>query len=409
MAEYREVTLDDMRNLVSDRALSGETVLLNMGPQHPSTHGVLRLLLELDGEIVLNCIPDIGFLHTGVEKNMESKIYQKAEVMTDRLDYTNTIGNNLVFVLALEKLLDLDVPERAEYVRVILTELSRINSHLIWLGTSCLDLAAMSVFLYTFRERELILDIFEMCSGQRMMTTYIRPGGLWRDVPDEFVPAVQHFIDIFPKRIEEYDGILHKNKLFQERTKGIGLITTEECIQYGVTGPILRACGKAFDFRRARPYSIYDRFDFEIPTAQNGDIYDRYLVRMEELHQSTRIIEQALHNLPAGPTRSSNNKVVPPSRSEIGISMEALIHHFKLWTEGFSVPKGSSYQTIETPRGMLGVYMESDGSPKPLRVHYHTPSRTNLQAMPIMTRNRFLADVVGIIGSVDIVLGDADR
>jgi NADH-quinone oxidoreductase subunit D len=409
MAEYREVSLDDLRNLVSDRALSGETVLLNMGPQHPSTHGVLRLLLELDGEIVLNCIPDIGFLHTGVEKNMESKIYQKAEVMTDRLDYTNTIGNNLAFTLALEKLLDLDVPERAEYVRVILTELSRINSHLIWLGTSCLDLAAMSVFLYTFRERELILDIFEMCSGQRMMTTYIRPGGLWRDVPVEFVPAVQHFIDIFPKRIEEYDGILHKNKLFLERTKGIGLITAEECIQYGVTGPILRACGKPFDFRRARPYGIYDRFEFEIPTEQNGDIFDRYLVRMEELRQSTRIIEQALHNMPAGPTRSTNNKVVPPPRSQIGTSMEALIHHFKLWTEGFCVPKGSSYQTIETPRGLLGVFMESDGGPKPLRVHYHTPSRTNLQAMPIMTRNRFLADVVGIIGSVDIVLGDADR
>jgi NADH-quinone oxidoreductase subunit D len=409
MAEYREVTMDDLRGLVTDRAITGETVLLNMGPQHPSTHGVLRLLLELDGEIVLNCIPDIGFLHTGVEKNMESKIYQKAEVMTDRLDYTNTIGNNLAFCLALEKLLDLDVPERAEYVRVILTELSRINSHLIWLGTSCLDLAAMSVFLYTFRERELILDIFELCSGQRMMTTYIRPGGLWRDVPVEFVPAVQHFLDIFPRRIEEYDGILHKNKLFQDRTKGIGLITAEECIRYGVTGPILRGSGRAIDFRRARPYSVYDRFDFDIPCEQNGDIYDRYLVRMEELRQSTRIIEQALQKMPGGPTRSSNNKVVPPPRSEIGISMEALIHHFKLWTEGFCVPKGSAYQTIETPRGLLGVYMESDGSPKPLRVHYHTPSRTNLQAMPIMTRNRFLADVVGIIGSVDIVLGDADR
>jgi NADH-quinone oxidoreductase subunit D len=409
MPEFRDVNLDDLRNLVSDRALSGETVLLNMGPQHPSTHGVLRLLLELDGEIVINCIPDIGFLHTGVEKNMESKIYQKAEVMTDRLDYTNTIGNNLVFCLALEKLLDLEVPERAEYVRVILTELSRINSHLIWLGTSCLDLAAMSVFLYTFRERELILDIFEMCSGQRMMTTYIRPGGLWRDVPAEFTPAVQNFVDIFPKRIEEYDGILHKNRLFLERTKGIGVISAEECIQYSVSGPILRACGTAFDFRRARPYSVYDRFDFDIPTQQNGDIYDRYLVRMEELRQSTRIIEQALKNMPGGPTRSNNHKVVPPLRSEIGTSMEALIHHFKLWTEGFSVPAGNTYQTIETPRGMLGVYMESDGSPKPLRVHYHTPSRTGLQAMPIMTRNRFLADVVGIIGSVDIVLGDADR
>jgi NADH-quinone oxidoreductase subunit D len=409
MPEFRDTTLDELRNLVSDRAVSGDTVLLNMGPQHPSTHGVLRLLLELDGEIVINCIPDIGFLHTGVEKNMESKTYQKAEVMTDRLDYTNTIGNNLAFCLALEKLLDLDVPERAEYVRVILTELSRINSHLIWLGTSCLDLAAMSVFLYTFRERELILDIFELCSGQRMMTTYIRPGGLWRDVPAEFAAAVQNFVDIFPKRIEEYDGILLKNKLFLERTKDIGLITAEECVQYSVSGPILRACGVKSDFRRDRPYSVYERFDFDIPTQKNGDIYDRYLVRMEELRQSTRIIAQALKNMPGGPTRSSNYKVVPPPRSEIGTSMEALIHHFKLWTEGFAVPAGNSYQTIETPRGMLGVYMESDGSPKPLRVHYHTPSRTNLQAMPIMTRNRFLADVVGIIGSVDIVLGDADR
>jgi len=329
--------------------------------------------------------------------------------MTDRLDYTNTIGNNLAFVLALEKLLDLDVPPRAEYIRVILAELSRINSHLIWLGTSCLDLAAMSVFLYTFREREIILDIFELVSGQRMMTTYIRPGGLWRDVPSEFVQAVQHFIDIFPKRIEEYDGILRKNKLFLERTKGIGIITAEECVQYSVSGPILRACGNVFDLRRARPYSVYDKLDFDIPTEQNGDIFDRYLVRMEELRQSTRIIEQALKNMPSGPTRSSDRKVVPPPRSEIGSSMEALIHHFKLWTEGFYVPKGTTFQTIETPRGLLGVYMESDGSPKPLRVHYHTPSRTNLQAMPIMTRNRFLADVVGIIGSVDIVLGDADR
>jgi len=409
MAEYRETTLEDLRNLVSDRAITGDTVLLNMGPQHPSTHGVLRLLLEMDGEIVLNCVPDIGFLHTGVEKNMESKIYQKAEVMTDRLDYTNTIGNNLAFCLAVEKLLDLDVPERAEYVRVILTELSRLNSHLIWFGTSCLDLGAITVFWYNFREREMILDIFEMCSGQRMMTTYIRPGGLWRDIPAEFIPAVQHFVDIFPARIDEYVGMVKKNPIFIDRTKGVGLITEQECIQYGITGPILRGCGREFDFRRARPYSIYDRFEFDIPTLLNGDIYDRFMVRVEEMRQSTRIIAQALKDLPGGPTRSSNNKVVPPPRSEIGTSMEALIHHFKLWTEGFCVPKGSTYQTIETPRGMLGVYMESDGGPKPLRVHYHTPSRTNLQAMPIMTRNRFLADVVGVIGSVDIVLGDADR
>jgi NADH-quinone oxidoreductase subunit D len=409
MSDYREIVNEEIRHLVSPRALTGETMLLNMGPQHPSTHGVLRLLLELDGEIIVNCIPDIGYLHTGVEKNMESKTYQKAEVMVDRLDYLNPLGNNLVYCMAVEKLCELDVPERALAIRVILTELTRLNSHLVWLGTSALDLAAMSTFLYTFRERELILDIFEMCAGQRMMTTYIRPGGLWRDVPAEFEPAVRKIIKIMPDRIKEYESLLTHNPLFLERTRGIGQITTEDCIRWGVNGPIIRASGMAYDLRKVRPYSGYDKYEFDIPTQKDGDIYSRYLVRVEEMRQSVRIIGQALDKLPGGTFRSNNRKYVPPPRSEIGVSMEALIHHFKLWTEGFNAPKGAVYVAIESPRGELGVYLESDGGPKPYRCHYHTPSFANLQIMPLLSRGRFVADVVGIIGSIDIVLGDTDR
>ena len=409
MTEIREVSVDELKNLVSDRATKGETMLLNMGPQHPSTHGVLRLLLELDGEIVLNCIPDIGFLHTGVEKNMEAKTYQKAEVMTDRLDYLNPLGNNLVYCLAVEMLCDLDVPPRAQAIRVILAELTRINSHLVWLGTSGLDLAAMSIFLYCMREREIILDIFEMISGARMMTTYIRPGGLWRDVPVEFETAVRSFINMMPAKIDEYEGYLTKNELFLDRTKAIGVINTQECLAWGITGPILRASGLPYDMRKATPYSGYEQYDFDIPTMPDGDIFARYKVRIEEMRQSLRIIEQALNKLPMGPIRSNNRKFIPPPRSELGVSMESLIHHFKLWTEGFSAPLGSVYVAIESPRGELGVLMESDGSPKPLRVHYHTPTFVNLQIMPLLTRGHFVADVVGVIGSIDIVLGDCDR
>jgi NADH-quinone oxidoreductase subunit D len=409
MPDIQEITVDDLKHLVSNRAIQGETVLLNMGPQHPSTHGVLRLLLELDGEIVVNCIPDIGFLHTGIEKNMEAKTYQKAEVMTDRLDYLYTIGNNLVYCLAVEKLVELDVPPRAQAIRVILTELSRIQSHLVWMGTSALDLAAMSVFLYAMREREMILDIFEMVSGQRMMTTYIRPGGLWREVPPEFEDAVRKVLKILPGRIKEYESLLTKNPLFLDRTRGIGKISVQDCVRYGLTGPIIRAAGLPYDLRKARPYSGYEQYDFDIPTQTGGDINARYLVRVEEMHQSLRIIQQALDKLPAGPVRSNNRKYVPPPRSEIGVSMEALIHHFKLWTEGFNAPKGSVYAAIESPRGELGVFLESDGGPKPYRVHYRTPSFVNLQVMSLLSRGHFVADLVGIIGSIDIVLGDADR
>lgn len=409
MSDIREVSVDELRHLVSERALRGETMLLNMGPQHPSTHGVLRLLLELDGEIVINCVPDIGFLHTGIEKNMEAKTYQKAEVMTDRVDYLNPLGNNLVYCMAVEKLCQIDVPPRAEVLRIILAELVRINSHLLWLGTSGLDLAAMSVFLYCMREREMILDIFEMISGARMMTTYIRPGGLWRDVTADFESAVRNFVRTMPDRIDEYEDLLSQNELFLDRTKGIGVITAEQCLQWGVTGPVIRAAGMPYDLRKAYPYCGYETYDFDIPTMPDGDVYSRYKVRVEEMRQSLRIIEQALDRLPMGPVRSNNRKFVPPPRSELGVSMEALIHHFKLWTEGFSAPEGGVYVATESPRGELGIYMEGDGTSKPLRVRMRTPTFLNLQVMPLLSRGHFVADVVGIIGSIDIVLGDCDR
>jgi NADH-quinone oxidoreductase subunit D len=409
MLETHDVNIEEFRHLVSTRALHGETMVLNMGPQHPSTHGVLRLVLELDGEIVVSCIPDIGFLHTGVEKNMEAKTYQKAEVMTDRLDYLNPIGNNLVYSLAVEKLTGLDVPERATVLRVLLAELTRISSHLLWLGTSGLDVGAMSVFLYTMREREFLLDIFEMISGARMMTTYIRPGGVWRDVPVEFEDAVRHFLKIMPAKIDEYEALLTKNELFLQRTRHVGVLSSQLALRYGMTGPMLRASGIAYDIRKAQPYIGYEQYEFDIPTLDGGDVYDRYRVRVAEMRQSLRIVEQALKRLPYGPVRSSNRKYIPPPRSEIGISMEALIHHFKLWTEGYPVPEGAAYVAVESPRGELGVFMESDGGVKPYRVHYRTPSFATLQVLPILTIGHFVADVVAIIASTDIVLGDADR
>jgi NADH-quinone oxidoreductase subunit D len=409
MAEPLEVNYQVLKHLVSERALKGETVLLNMGPQHPSTHGVLRLLLELDGEVIVNCVPDIGFLHTGIEKNMETKRWEMAEVMTDRTDYLNNTGNNLAYCLAIEKLADLDVPPRAQAVRVILVELERISNHLVWLGTHALDLAAMSVFLYGFRERESILDIKEMCSGQRMMTTYFRPGGLWRDIPVEFEIAVRRFLRMFPGRIKQYGALLTKNPIFMDRTRNIGKISAKDAINMSLTGPVLRGSGVAYDVRKAQPYSGYEQYDFVIPTGTHGDVYDRYLVRMEEMRQSLRIIQQALDKLPYGPFRSNNRKYVPPPRAELGTSMEAVIHHFKLWTEGFTVPKGAVYLPVESPKGELGYYLESNGGNQPYRIHMRTPSFINLQALPLLAKGHLVADLVGIIGSVDIVLGDCDR
>ncbi|WP_119073089.1 NADH dehydrogenase (quinone) subunit D [Aggregatilinea lenta] len=401
--------LEPLKNLVSERALSGETMVLNMGPQHPSTHGVLRLVLELDGETVVNCIPDIGYLHTGIEKNMESKKYEGALVMTDRMDYLNNMGNNLVYCLAIEKLAELDVPLRAQYLRVIGAELTRLNSHLVWLGTHAMDIGAMSLFLYCFRERERILDMFEMISGQRMMTSYIRPGGVWRDITPDFLPTLRGFLDDFPRRIDEYETLLTNNPLWRDRTQGIGFISAEDAIALGCSGPTLRGSGVAWDIRKAIPYSAYDQFDFDVPVGRNGDVYDRYMVRVEELRQSLRILNQAVKNLPNGPFRSNNRKYVPPPRSELGHSMEAVIHHFKLWTEGFRPPKGEVYVRVESPRGELGCFLVSDGSPRPWRAHFRTPSFIHLSALPAMSQGYMIADLVGIIGSVDIVLGDSDR
>lgn len=400
---------EELHHLVSERAFTGDTMLLNMGPQHPSTHGVLRLLLELDGEEIVNCVPDIGFLHTGIEKNMESKPYEKAVVMTDRMDYLNNLGNNLTYCLAVEKLVGLDVPERAQAIRVIVVELQRISSHLVWLATHALDLAAQSMFLYGFREREVILDMFEMLSGARMMGSYIRPGGVWRDLTSDFEPTLRKFLAEFPRRLDQYEAILTKNPLWLDRTVGISPVDTAGALRLGLTGPMLRATGLAFDLRKAQPYSGYDRYEFDIPTATHGDVYDRYVVRMEEMRQSHRIIQQAIDTLPSGRFRSDNRKFVPPPRSELGHSMEAVIHHFKLWTEGFRAPSGAVYSATESPRGILGCYLVGDGSPKPYRVHFRAPSFASLQALPALSKGHLVADIVAIISSLDPVLGDCDR
>ncbi len=407
--EQLEVTVDELKHLFSPLAATGETTVLNMGPQHPSTHGVLRLILELDGEIVVNAIPDVGYLHTGVEKNMEAKTYTKALVMTDRLDYLNTIGNNLVYCLAIEKLMDVKVPPRAQTLRVILTELQRIASHLVWLGTHTTDIASQSILFYCFREREALMDIFEMVAGQRMMTSYFRPGGVWRDVPDGFEAAVRAFLAYLPDKLLDYEKLLTRNPIWLDRTVGIGTIDAQAAMDWGLTGPSLRGSGVNYDVRKALPYSGYEQYEFEVPLGTHGDVYDRYLCRMEEFRQSLKIIDQALTKLPKGPVLTDDRKVAPPPRSELGTSMEAVIHHFKLWTEGFSAPKGEVYVAVESPRGELGVLLAGNGGPKPHRVHFRTPSFVNLAALPVMSKEHFVADLVGIIGSIDIVLGDVDR
>jgi len=408
-AETIEIALDQLKSLVSEKAFSGETMLLNMGPQHPSTHGVLRLMLELDGEEVVSCVPDIGYLHTGIEKNMEAKTFEKALVMTDRIDYLNTQGNTLAYSLAVEKLCDIDVPLRAQYIRVIVAELQRIASHLVWLATHILDLGATSMMLYAFREREQILDMLESISGQRMMGSYVRPGGVWRDLTPEFYPMLEKFLEYFPQKIDDYEKLVTKNPLFLDRTKGIGYVSPEQAISWGLSGPALRGSSINYDIRKAAPYSSYDHFEFDVPLGKNGDIYDRYIIRMEEFRQSLRIIKQAYDNLPDGPFRTEDRKFAPPPRSELGQSMEAVIHHFKLWTEGFKAPKGEVYHAVESPRGELGIYIVGDGGPKPYRVHFRTPSFMNLQSLTWMTHGYLVADIVGIIGSLDFTLGDCDR
>ena len=385
------------------------TMILNMGPQHPSTHGVLRLLLEIDGETVVKCIPDIGYLHTGIEKTCEAKFYQQVVPLTDRIDYLCPMTNNLAYCLAIEKLLQLEIPPRAQYVRVLLNELTRMNSHLVWLGTHALDIGAMTVFLYCFREREELLRIFECVAGQRMMTSYFRIGGLALDPPLDFWPKVKKFIDKFPERVDEYEGLLTSNPIWVERTKGVAYISAEDCIALGVTGPSARGSGVDWDLRRDMPYSSYDKFQFKVPVSKDGDVYARYLLRVQELRESNRIARQAFEAMPEGAYKADAPKIVLPDREKMKTQMEALIYHFKIVTEGFSVPAGEVYQAIESPRGEMGYYARSDGTAKPYRVHMRAACFANLQALEKLCVGRLLADVVAAIGSIDIVLGEIDR
>ncbi len=401
--------LDVEESELLENGVRRDTMTVNMGPQHPSTHGVLRLILTLDGETIVKAVPDIGYLHTGIEKTAESKSYFKALVLTDRMDYLAPLCNNLAYSLAVEKLLGIDVPERAKYARIILAELQRIASHLVWLGSSALDLGAQSVFLYCFRERELILDIFELCSGVRMMTSYIMPGGLQADLPPGFEGKVRDFLRIFPSRLREYHDLLTNNRLWVDRTKGVCVLSAEDALAYGCTGATLRGSGIAYDVRKAFPYGGYERFAFDIPVGSNGDVYDRYLVRMLEMEQSLRIIQQALDGLPGGAWQVADRKIVPPPKYEVSSNMEALIHHFKLYTEGYRPPVGEVYVRTESPKGELGFYLASDGGSKPYRMHVRAPSFANLQALPKMIEGSLLADVVAAIGSIDIVLGEVDR
>ncbi len=388
-----------------------DTMTINMGPQHPSTHGVLRLILTIEGETIVKAVPDIGFLHTGIEKTAEAKTYHQALVLTDRMDYLAPLNNNLGYSLAVEKLLGIEdeINNKIKYVRVLLAELQRIASHLVWLGTHALDLGAMSVFLYCFREREMILDIFEEISGARMMTSYICPGGLQADLTPAFDGKVRDFTSIFLDRLQEYHDLLTNNQLWIERTRGVGILSAQDAIAYGASGPVLRGSNVVWDIRKAFPYSGYEQFDFDIPVGSNGDVYDRYLVRMLEMEQSLHIVNQALEGMPAGPYRVSNPKIAPPPKWQITGSMEALIHHFKLYTEGYRPPPGEVFVRTESPKGELGFYIVSDGSAKPYRMHVRGASFANLQVLPLMIEGHFLSDVVAAIGSIDIVLGEVDR
>ena len=388
---------------------SEELMELNMGPQHPSTHGVLRLVLSLDGERVRACVPDIGYLHTGFEKSFESHTYQQCIPLTDRMDYLAPPMNNLGFALTAEKLLGIEIPPRGQYIRVIVAELSRIASHLIWLGTHALDLGATTVFMYCWRERDRILDILEWISGVRMMTSFIRVGGLMADVPAEFEAMVRDFLRDFLLKVDEYEGLLTSNPIWRDRTIGLGVIDAASALAFGCSGATLRGSGVPYDVRRAAPYGGYEQFEFDVPVGVNGDVYDRYLCRVREMRESCRIVQQAIDGLPAGPVNSTDRRVVPPPREEIDTSMESLILHFKLWTEGFRPPPGSCYHAIESPRGELGFFMVSDGGNRPYRCKVRAPSFSNLSALSRMVEGSLVADAVAIVGSIDIVLGDVDR
>jgi NADH-quinone oxidoreductase subunit D len=385
------------------------TLVLNMGPQHPSTHGVLRLVLEIDGETVVRLMPEIGYLHTGIEKTCEAKFYQQVVPLTDRIDYLCPLTNNLTYCLAVEKLLGLEIPPKAQWMRVLMNELTRINSHLVWLGTHAMDLGAMTVFLYCFREREDILRFFEMVSGQRMMTSYFRIGGLALEPPIGFFEKVKKFADRFPGNVDEYEGLLTRNPIFLMRTKGVGKLSMEDAIALGATGPTLRGSGVDMDLRRDAPYTGYGNFKFKVPVSTEGDVFARYICRVQELRESIAMVQQALAGMPEGPVKADAPKIVLPDREKMKTQMEALIYHFKIITEGFTVPAGEVYQAVESPRGEMGYYIVSDGTAKPYRVHMRGPSYANLQSLSKMCEGHLIADVIAAIGSIDVVLGDIDR
>lgn len=393
----------------ADKDLITREVTLNMGPQHPSTHGVLHLVLSMEGEKILKVEPDIGYLHRGIEKIAENLQYAQFVPYTDRLDYLSSMTNNLAYVMAVEKLLDIDIPERAKYIRVIVSELSRISSHLLAVGAWGLDLGAITLVLYAFREREMVLDLFEMLCGARLTYNYMRVGGLRGDLPAGFIEKCRDFISLFPKRVDEYEQLLTGNRIWLQRNRDVGVISAEDAINLGLTGPSLRGSGVKWDIRKDEPYLVYNRFDFIVPTGENGDCFDRYIVRVEEMRQAVRIIAQALQQIPDGPVNADIPDIVPPPREDIRTNMEALIHHFKLVSHGFKVPKGEVYSSIEAPKGELGFYIVSDGSEKPFRVKIRAPSFVNLQSIDPLSRGAYFADVVAVISSLDPVFGEVDK
>ncbi|MDH3498997.1 MAG: NADH dehydrogenase (quinone) subunit D [Acidimicrobiia bacterium] len=395
--------------VIDDDTNVDERMIVNMGPQHPSTHGVLRLNLELEGEIVRRVKPIIGYLHTGMEKTGEQLTYLQGPTNVTRMDYLSPMNNELVFSLAVEKLLGIELPPRADAIRVLMTELNRISSHLVATATNGMDIGALSMMIYGLREREMILNFFEKTTGLRMNHNYIRPGGVAADLPDGWEDDVAQILDVMPAALVEYDDLLEHNPIWEGRTRGVGVITTEECLAYGITGPTLRSTGYEWDLRKTQPYSGIDQFEFDVPTGSKGDVYDRYRMRILEITQSLRIVSQVINSMPAGDYKTDDRKVTPPPRKRIDESMEALIHHFKIYTEGFKVPEGEVYVAVESPRGELGCYLVSDGGPKPLRLHIRAPSFANLQALPIMMADSLIADTVATIASLDPVMGDVDR
>ncbi len=392
-----------------DLRTSEDVLTVNFGPNHPSTHGVLRLVVDLHGEEVVGLAAVVGYLHTGFEKNMEHKSWWKAITYAPRIDYVSFQNNELVFVLAVEKLLEIEVPSRATWMRMLLAELNRIHSHLVWLGTAALELGAISMFWYCFRERDRILDLFELVAGFRMHTRYFQVGGLAEDVPPGFWDECAKFVEVMPKAIDDYEALVDRSEIWLERTQGIGLLSADDAIALGQSGPVLRASGVDWDLRRAQPYLAYDQVDFQVPVYSEGDVYARYRVRMEEMRESVKIVEQAMRRMPGGPWIADDRKVVLPPREELHTSMESLIHHFKIVTEGFRVPEGEVYVTVESPRGELGCYVVSDGGPKPWRVKFRAPSFVALEATATCMRQALIADMIAIVGSLDTVMGEVDR